>query len=46
MSIRLGFHRHGNCWSVFRFSQNTYYAGEMTWLGWWRLFMVFDRRGS
>ncbi len=45
MSIRFGFHRKGNCWSVRKAYRNRYYSGDMTVLGWWRMFVVLDRRG-
>lgn len=42
--FRLGFHRHGNCWSVFKAYRNRYSSGELIFYGWWRFFFVIDNR--
>lgn len=43
MSMRLGFHKHGKCWG-WRPSRTLYYSGRMTWLAFWRFYLVLDRR--
>jgi len=42
--FRIGFHRHGNCWRLWKLYRNTYYAGDMTVRGWWRFYLVTDNR--
>jgi len=42
--FRFGFHRHGRCWSFLRFYRNNYFSDTMTVRGWWRFFIVTDRR--
>lgn len=41
--FRLGFHRYGTCWR-FRFQKTRYYSGLVDWFGFWRFYLVVDRR--
>lgn len=42
---RWGFHAQGNCWKLFAApTLNEYRAGDLVWVCWWRLYLVFERR--
>lgn len=42
--FRIGFHKHGNCWRLWKFYRNSLSSGELTFYGWWRFYVVSDRR--
>lgn len=45
MSIRTGFYRMGNCWTMFQIPyRTTYSGGEYVVWTWWRFYIVLDRR--
>ena len=45
MKIRFGVMRFGKCWKLLAMPTRTaYWSGEIVRWGWWKFFVVFDRR--
>jgi hypothetical protein len=42
---RVDFHRHGNCWQLWRLPhRDLFFSGDVVEFSWWRVSVVFESR--